>query len=106
MNNQNVIFDVQNKRIGFAESDCQFGSHYSVGSGVLESVATADHQADNIFYAKKQDVKRGNTGTPASNSKGVLNPPPALSEEDGGGGGHKIIPDPEESGVKVKVSVV
>ena len=74
MNDQNVVFDVQNARVGFARSDCHFSRHYSVPDDMREKVHTMDKKVNNIFAGKKQVVKRsgGNQMQAGSNSIGVL----------------------------------
>ena len=92
MNDQNVIFDIQNQRVGFSKSDCHFRNHYHIGDGVRGAARKMDDTVNAIFQGKKQDTKRTSGVVKGGvNSVGIL---PAIlpAAKNEGEGGHRVVP--------------
>jgi hypothetical protein len=95
MNDQNIAFDIQNKRIGFAKSDCEFSKHYSTSSDFESATIKAESDANTIFVDKRQNTKANVGKANTNNAIGVLKlPKPTTGESDPKGAlkGHKVTP--------------
>jgi hypothetical protein len=95
MNDQNIAFDIQNKRIGFAKSDCEFSKHYATSSSFESAASKAEYGANSIFVDKRQNTKANAGKSGASNALGVLKVPKPTTGDSAPQGalrGHKLVP--------------